>query len=286
MKRLNVILTAIILFTITLNALSQEHNLERDFQNDREKIRIISYNVFNGFNNMKDTDRINRLVEWVKQKDPEIVALQELCGFKQTDLENLAKRYNHPYAIIIKENGYPVGITSKKPIKLEARLLDGFWHGSLHAQTYGLNMILVHLSPSDWKYRLREAKQICSYIESEKLDNCVVLGDFNAPSPFDADLKNSRHQYATISTFLATSLEDICRMYVTPTKRTTFPTRILSGCEKNEDFHKNRGQRIDYILVSQSMLKNCIEGMIWNGPDTDYLSDHYPIGIDLFIYKK
>ena len=292
------------LFSLEVHA---QESWERNIISGKEKVRIISYNILNGFSNLKDTDRVERFVSWVKEKDPEVVALQELTGFKQADLEKLAKQYGHPYAVILKENGYPVGLTSKKPIVRENRITEGFWHGVLHANTYGIDMMVVHLSPADWKYRQREAKAICKYIEEQKLEKYMIMGDFNAHSPHDADelethtglihttimrdakskqsqnMRDGRFDYSTLSIFLSRPLEDVCRMFVEAKKRTTFPARILSHWYKNENLHTNRGERLDYILVSPNLLDSCVEGMIWNGEDTDYLSDHYPIGIDIML---
>ena len=85
---------------------------ERYWKPDTRKIRVISYNVFNGFDWGKDRDRQERFVAWIREQDAGVVAMQELCGFTQESLSALAKQWGHPYAVIVKENGYPVGITS------------------------------------------------------------------------------------------------------------------------------------------------------------------------------
>ena len=123
---------------ISLKAQNEiQRTYERHWEQGYEKIRIISYNVFNGFDWKKDKDRQNRFVEWIRKQDPEILALQELCGFTQESLLAMAQQWGHPYAVILKENGYPVGITSKKPINLKAKLLENCGHGLLHEATYG-----------------------------------------------------------------------------------------------------------------------------------------------------
>lgn len=42
---------------------------------------------------------------------------------------------------------YPVGLTSKQPVTVVKKQLEGFWHRMLHARTAGLNLIVTHLSP-------------------------------------------------------------------------------------------------------------------------------------------
>lgn len=282
---------------------------ERTWLPNSEKVRVISYNILDGFDGLKDTERIERMVEWIKEKDPEVMAFQELVGFKQNDLQKLAESYGHPYSVILKEEGYPVGITSKKPIQVVNKFVEGFWHGVLHVKTYEMDFIVIHLSPSEKDYRMEEAHKITTYISENCPKSCLVMGDFNSDSPFDADELETHNQYmmriaaqtaanknkisrnptvnySVQSIFLGIELEDVCRLFVKPDKRTTFPTRILTNTSKREDLHQLSGTRIDYIMVAPEILDLCVDAFIWNEEDTDYLSDHYPIGIDLFISGK
>lgn len=161
--------------------------LERHWKKEVEKVRIMSYNILNGFDWGNDTEREERLVEWVRHQDPEILGLQELCGFTQEKLQKLAQRWGHPYAMIVKEEGYPVGITSKRPITLKTKLLENAGHGMLHVQTYGWDVIVTHLNPSNTVRRNTEARTIADYIRTLKTDSCILMGDMNAHSPFDGD---------------------------------------------------------------------------------------------------
>jgi exodeoxyribonuclease-3 len=40
-------------------------------------------------------------VKWVKQMDPDVLALQEVTGFTQASLEKLAESYGHSYALLL-----------------------------------------------------------------------------------------------------------------------------------------------------------------------------------------
>lgn len=53
---------------------------------------------------------------------------------------------------------YPVGLTSKLPVTVVKKQPEGFWHRMLHARTAGLNLIVTHLSPFEWKFRAQEAE--------------------------------------------------------------------------------------------------------------------------------
>lgn len=307
MKRILFLFILIVPF-VFLNQVQAQRNLdslERHWKPNVEKIRIISYNIFNGFDWGKDKGRQLRFINWIKDKDPEVVAMQELCGFTQESLTLLAKTWGHNYAVILKEDGYPVGITSKKPISLKNKILKNSGHGLLHVETYGLDFLVTHLNPSDTRKRHGEAAFILDYLKNNHLDNFLLMGDMNAHSPMDAEYmethstnllmkyggKNStnlidgRFDYSTISSFLSYPLVDVCRKYVTTNKRTTFPTPILMGVSRHKEVRAKVEERIDFIFAPFNLFNKVVDAFIFNEGDTDYLSDHYPIGVDLLLEK-
>lgn len=133
----------------------------------KEKLRVISYNIWNGFEH--DASRRANFIDWIKGQQPDILAITELVGFTEKNLGQLASEYGHKYYAIVKEEGYPVGITSNKPITVVKKQVEDFWHGMLHVKTYGLDIIVTHLSPHDWKFRLKEAQMLTKYIQDNQL---------------------------------------------------------------------------------------------------------------------
>lgn len=272
-------------FISGLNAQTSS-SYERDWCTDRQKIKIISYNIMDGFSNGSDKDRIARFTAWVKEQSPDVLALNELCSFTEAKLKELAASYGHPYAAIVKENGYPVGLTSKTPIKVVDRKIDGYGHGLLHCKVLNMDFLVTHLNPHDRLKRKKEADNIIDYINKNQLTNCLLMGDMNAHSPFDASWTDEHlENYAVISTFMAASLHDICYMFTPDNQRYSYPTRILTSSPKGEALRRQQ-ERIDFIFVTDSLRPDCVDAQIYNGPDNDYLSDHYPIGISMFIPKE
>lgn len=267
------------------------------------KIHVISYNIWNGFE--KDTQRRTNFINWVKSQDPEIMAMTELCGFTEKELKELAASYGHPYVAIVKEEGYPVGISSKEPIEVVTKQLEGLWHGLLHVKTYDMDVIVTHLSPFDWKFRLSEAEWITQYIRNRELKDYMIMGDFNAYTPFDAEwvethtvlkermqkwdseqkeyrnMRDNQFDYSVLSKFLSIGMADICRLYVPAEKRTTFPTAFLYGWKHDDERIPQIGERLDYILVSPSVLSRCTNASIHNTIETEGISDHYPVSVDI-----
>lgn len=295
MKRLHILYTLLFIWLLPVTSNGQPAG--------KEKLRVISYNIWNGFEH--DASRRANFINWIKGQQPDILAMTELVGFTEKDLGQLASEYGHKYYAIVKEEGYPVGITSNEPITVVKKQMEGFWHGMLHVKTHGLDMIVTHLSPHDWKFRLKEAQMLTSYIQDNQLDNCMVMGDFNAYSPFDADwvethaqlienmqkwdaeqetyrnMRDGRFDYSVLSKFLSIGLTDICRLYVPAYKRTTFPAAFLYGWQHGDTRLHGIGERLDYILVSPSLVSRCLDARIHNGIETEGISDHYPVSVDL-----
>lgn len=145
----------------------------------------------------------------------------------------------------------------------------------------------------------------------DKNSNYIVLGDFNAHSPFDANFYNpdsyliNRRRgnnpdeglngniylndldYSVMSSFLAFPLYDVTRDYtIGINERGSFPGRIL-GPVNNETTEQlvSRLERIDYILVSPELKEKCMDAKVFNGEPNWFLSDHYPIQAK-FIFKN
>ncbi len=290
----------ILIFLFTCGQINSQVAINPTENQDKD-LKVMSYNIWNGFDWGKDEERREALTSWINSKEPDIVALQELCGYTEQKLLEDAKKWGHKYAIILKTGGYPVGLTSSKPIVLIEKVMDDLWHGMLHCKTWGIDLFVVHLSPADRNFRYKEAGIISEKIKAVKNENYVVLGDFNAHSPFDGDIdlnfpkllekrqqsdeKNEKHtnlldgqhDYSVMSTFLSLPLIDVIHRYVIPEERFTFPGKALIGIwQTAEEIEQNKG-RIDFIMASRSLAKTAINGFIFNGDDTGMLSDHYPI---------
>lgn len=260
----------------------------------------MTYNIWNGFDWGKDQARNANLIQWVSEQAPDVLALQELCGYDEEKLRKDAAQWGHPYVQILKEGGYPTALTSKKPIELIERNVDNFWHGLLHVKTFGIDFFVVHLSPSDSDTRLKEAQQIKSRIQELRNDSFIILGDFNTHSPFDgywletktelkarmvtpknekySNLRLGEFDYAPMSEFLAIPAIDLTLGKQALEESFTFPTPALNGLydQTAETIIQNR-VRIDYILASPSLAKTCSQVTVFNHGVTEMLSDHFPI---------
>src|SRR5690606_15338017 len=135
-----------------------------------DTLKIISYNILEGMKNDR-SNNYNKFVDWIKSYAPDVLALQEVNGFNQRKLEELAKRYGHSYVItnLKSTDNYPVAITSKYPIESRRRITLHTSHGAIFAKLKNtdINIVNTHFWPQTyWKsvgdgrgdeYRLQEA---------------------------------------------------------------------------------------------------------------------------------
>jgi endonuclease/exonuclease/phosphatase family metal-dependent hydrolase len=258
--------------------------------------RVLTYNVLHGFNHGESRDTG---ADWIAARKPDLVALQELNGYTQESLEALADGWGHDHAVILKETGFPVGLTSNAPIEIIEKRLEGMWHGYLHCKVRGVHVFVVHLSPSKFAVRMREAGIICP--KARRLldagERVLILGDFNCSSPLDhqwlqtrpkpeeTDTKsaarraaNADPKSAVMSQFLACGLVDLVHKNQHPDEleRGTFPTRLLPHA-KTDQQRKDKVWRIDFILTDPVLAKQCTGASIPRDNQTDLISDHYPV---------
>ena len=267
-----------------------------------EPLQVMTYNVWLGFNK-KQT--LPTGVEWLKAQDVDVLALQELRGFKQPSLETVARQWGHDYAVIFeRQGGFPQGLTSKTPIeKLGQIQPEGkpSLRGSLHCKTAGIHFFVVHFDPRNYLNRQQEVAAVAAVARplitaGEKV---IVLGDFNSHSSRDIDFlkgqtalmekwrsketekKGSRifNESGELDTSVLRTLFNIGMVDPVENPQSTFPTRILFPDTPDMEFDGMQ-QRIDFILVSKN-LEDGSETVYPRDAAVHQIADHYPVLLKL-----
>lgn len=253
-------------------------------------LTYLNYNILEGLKS--DSSLKADFVTWVKEIDPDIIALQETNKFTQRSLEVFASSYGHPYAVLAKESGYPVAITSKYPIVNVQKVLDNMWHGYLYANVLDYHLFVLHLSPFLQEKRNYEIAQILAHIRLfPKNAKIIVSGDFNAVSELDKhthtatlielmkeseathahirNLKNGQIDYDVIRKVMDAGFVDVFYQ-----RHKKFKSSLPTARYRTE---KSFDRRIDFIFVSKNLSKKVVDADIIKDQYTDYLSDHYPV---------
>ena len=252
-----------------------------------DPFKVLTYNVLYGFNFQKSTDLG---AQWIKGQHADLVALQEMTKYTQVKLTALAKKWGHQHSVILKENGFPVCLTANSPIEVIEKRVEDMWHGYLHCKVRGVNIFVVHLSPSKHDVRVKEAGILCAKVKLLLAadQRVIIMGDFNCNSPLDRDWLeaqpstqewraklpgNADPGYLTMSQFHAAGLYDLVHEKC-PTAQVrlgTFSTRI-----KKQDRPGDRW-RIDFILTDPTLALRCINADTPRDPVLHKISDHFPV---------
>jgi len=259
--------------------------------------RLITYNVWYGFT--QKPERKELWLQWMKEQKPDVVSLQELNEYTADKLAKDASHWGHPYAVLLKEEGFPTGITSRYPIEDIQRYLEGFHHGLIRVSINGIYFYVIHLHPSNWEARGREVDLILKNISELPEDAKIILaGDFNTFSPVDSvfygrmglepffqsrdeqftekNLQNGRLDYSIIQKLMDHGLVDVEFQERSDNYQFTgsFPTRIEKEGEDGDQ------RRLDYVFVSKNMADQVTRAKIMVSDTTWILSDHLPVRVD------
>lgn len=297
-KSVNITLTAIVAL-ITIIFFSCNSN-KKSGSEESGNLKIISYNVWYGFT--KAPERKETWIEWMKKQGPDIVSLQELNEYTPQKLAEDAKAYGHPYSVLLKEEGFPTGITSRYPIEDVKIITEGFHHGLVRVRIQQMYFYVIHLHPSNWETRQIEINKILSNIDELPPDSQVLLaGDFNTFSPLDSiyyshgrlgpffndrdslygekNLNNGKLDYSVIQKVMDYGLIDLeAESRISSYNFSgSFPTRVEKEGEHGDQ------RRLDFIFASRNLAPKITRADIIVNDTTLILSDHLPVVVELCL---
>ncbi|GHC01079.1 endonuclease/exonuclease/phosphatase family protein [Cerasicoccus arenae] len=213
--------------------------------------RAISANVYT------KNSQLDRTETWIRQQEPDFVALIELTSDWQVVLENLKDIL--PYQQVQMWGGrYGAAVLSRfPPTEQTAPGFAGVGSVPYEVMTPDgpLLLLLIHpLSPTNekaWNWRSNALTAIANYSakESERVPT-LVMGDMNTTpwSPFYRDFVSKSNVTPVVTSILP---------------RRTWPTT----------------NPLLWIPIDQFFLSDGLGAVTqWTGPDLG--SDHYPIGLD------
>ena len=254
-------------------------------------IKILSYNV-NGIRAALRKDLIN----WIKDVNPDIVCFQEIkANEDQFDTSLFEEMGYYNYWFSAQKKGYSgVGIISKiKPENVQIGtgidFMD-FEGRNLRLDFKKFSVMSLYL-PSGTninrlQFKFKYMYEFEKYIQSLKseIPNLIIGGDYNiCHQPIDIHDSSPRmekvsgflpEERAWIDKFIDSGFVDSFRLY------NKLPHKYSWWSYRANSRNNNKGWRIDYLLVSESLKQNISESYIL---DDVVHSDHCPIGINIKI---
>lgn len=266
-------------------------NIQKD---EKSCLSVLSYNIFNGFQGQDSV--MQGFEQWVKKLNPDVIAFQEMNGFTAEKLKNFGHRIGYAYTILQKEEGHPLAFISKYPFQHVEVIQEGMWHGILHVKINDIHLFNTHLDPKTYQVRNEESKLLMQRVKLiNGKEKVMIMGDFNNMSPQDASfydhneekmrllrnteknrpgitvLNNDQIDYGAIRNVLTKGFYD--SFYLAKNKfDKTAPTKVRQH---------NNFTRIDFIFVNKTLRKSVKQAAIIKDDFTDYMSDHYPMYIEL-----
>ncbi len=296
-KRFHNCLVAILigLFSISSSSCVSE---KKNNKHTSSNFRIISHNIWYGFTEVPE--RKASWLAWMNEQQPDVVSLQELNDYTPQKLAEDAKSYGHNYSVLLKEEGFPTGITSRYPIEDVKRITEGFHHGLLRVRIQQIYFYVIHLHPSNWETRVKEIKQIFENMEGLPPDSKIILaGDFNTFSSLDSvyyshgrlepffndrdllygekNLNKGQLDYTVIKKVMDAGFIDLEASSRAASYRFlgSFPTRVEKEGEHGDQ------RKLDYIFASKNLADRLVQAKIISSDTALILSDHLPVLVDL-----
>ena len=264
-----------------------------------EKVRVMTWQVDPGLAE-KGSDQ-GALTLRVKKHAPDVLALQGLQNYTAERLSAEAAEWGHSYTVFFakgRARALPLGLTSRRPIAIQEKLGRDMSHGLLHGRTYGIEFLTLQLSGEDGEERRAESKRIVFRIQQlmQSGREAIVLGDFNAFSPFDATLyacgrREARQpgiaapdkgsDYSVMSLYLGCRLVDLgAQAPGAAADRLTWfaPKGWRTPLQTVPSYSRGR---IDYILATPSVAARAGRCRVLSGERDRSGSGHQPIVVDL-----
>ncbi|MFN7096662.1 MAG: exodeoxyribonuclease III [Gammaproteobacteria bacterium] len=253
-------------------------------------MKIATWNV----NSLKV--RLPQVLSWLQQHQPDVLALQET---KLSD-NNFPVQEIEAAGYYVTFSGQPtyngVAILAKYPLQDVSMQLPGFddeQRRVITATIDGIRVINVYipngatLDSDKYVYKLNWLDQLHHFVKTElaQHEKLVILGDFNI-APTDADVHDpiawagqvlvSEPEREHFRILLNLGLKDSFRLFDQPPKTYSWwDYRMLA-------FRRNHGLRIDHILVSETLARQCTLCTIdKEARKHERPSDHAPVFVEI-----
>jgi exodeoxyribonuclease-3 len=253
-------------------------------------VRIATYNLFEGA-----SGSYNRLVEFVRDAQLDVVCFQEVNGWQDGDNARL-RDFTDKVLFTASAYGnsnteFKLATISKHAIVGKTLHAEAFWHAALETVVQAtpdkqIAVMNVHLDPWQEASRVKEVKRLLAAVQAGR--PTIITGDFNSLSRQDNYPPELLQQLQAkgISKFGANALE----FSVIDCLLQAGFIDVAAAAGKMEttvpsDFNTDQAHevpvRVDYVFVSPDLVP-CVRGVETLKNDlTNAISDHYPVVLTL-----
>lgn len=266
----------------------------------QQTLKILTYNLTDGVADKKED--VLKLQTWMKSKGTDVAAFQNLTGTDATALKKMAKKWKHKYNALIELNNKTLGITSKYPIQSIPTASNNF----LSVQIEGITYVVVAIETDSSTTSQKEQADKLSATLSPLISNnskVVLLGTIQGYAPLDSSFYTKRfrqipanartdkkiiqqlagyqrsNNYELVRTFTNLGLMDILGALRSKDDSFThtYPSKVFG------EMPSYNAYRYDYIFITPTLKSNSKAATILQDEITHYLSEHYPVLLELAL---
>ncbi|AGZ44788.1 endonuclease/exonuclease/phosphatase family protein [Actinoplanes friuliensis] len=255
-------------------------------------LRFITWNIKTGGSG----GRLDAVVELLRRERPDVLALQELRGFRGQKMREVAAAVGMTPFLAPSFFGQPVAVLVRPPLRIVAwsavrwRLHHAAAAVVVPTAAGQVTFVSTHLNPFSPGRRLREARWLAARHRPAK-GLTLIAGDLNSldpgtdhtgrlsrlPEPYRRRhlAKDGAADTRAIAAFEAAGFTDLWRT-TGEGDGLTVPTTEGGGHEFSE-----AGMRLDYALATDTVAAAATKARVLHGDEAEYASDHYPLAVDL-----
>ena len=236
--------------------------------------------------------RLDQLLQWLATEQPDVMALQEIKLTDEHFPGDAIRDAGYEFVVAGQKTYNGVATLSKHSISDVIRSIPGYADGQqrvLAATTGNISFLNLYVpngsevGSEKYIYKLDWFSRLHPFVREllEKNNYAVVLGDFNIapedrdvhdPGEWEGNVLVSPEERAGYKALLALSLNDCFRLFAQEEKSFSWWDYRAAA------FRRNRGLRIDHILASQDLARQCTRCYIDKAPrKQEQPSDHTPV---------
>ncbi|MDP2932569.1 MAG: endonuclease/exonuclease/phosphatase family protein [bacterium] len=256
-------------------------------------MKILYLNILKG---CPEAVRLERIVDFVKKQNPDVLGLSELNNWDKNDcaiLESFKAQTGLSHCVFANSinTSYHLALFSKSTSSSIEPPIQTFRNAAVGVSVFSgpepLQIFLFHLSPINEDSRLLELETLFQKIKLNK--PAILIGDMNSLSPQDDYKKQevlAQMKQTGIKKFGAESLRFEAIQKILDYGFIDAVKKFHSGFEYSVPTPYNRDKehftklRLDYIFVSPDLEKNLKSAEIIRDIETNQLSDHFPVAAE------
>lgn len=258
--------------------------------NKQGVLKLASWNV----NSLKV--RLEQVLQWLQASDVDVLALQETKVIDEQFPQQVFHEKGYHVAFSGQKTYNGVAIISRHPIGgrvTDIPGLDDPQRRILVATVAGIRLVNLYVpngaavGTDKYDYKLMWLEKVTTFIKHELslYPKLVVLGDFNI-APEDRDVYSpeewkdsvlvSHPERQAFANLIELGLKDSFRHFTEDAGQYSWWDYRAAA------FRRNRGLRIDHVLLSDTLNAHCLQSRIDIEPRrSERPSDHAPVWVEL-----